>query len=154
MNVAKYLLLAVLLLPFLELAAFIAVARAVGLLWALTLIVASSLAGATILRRAGGNHIARVRVAMGGGAFSALQADSNGAATLFGGILLLIPGFITDVLGLLLLIAPLRRALAALFGRNAAATHDDGVIDLDRDQWRQVPDQALPRGRNDKRGSQ
>lgn len=150
MNVAKYLLLALLTLPFLELAAFIAVAQLVGFLWALTLIAAGSFAGATILRHAGGNHIARVRGAMGGGAFSALQADGNGAATLFAGILLLIPGFITDVLGLLLLIAPLRRALAALLGLHRARAPDDGVIDLDRDQWRQVSDPALPRRDGDR----
>ncbi len=78
--------------------------------------LATSLAGAMVLRHAGGNHIARVRVAMGDGSFTALQADSAGALTLLAGILLLIPGFITDVLGLLLLLAPLRRMLGALLG--------------------------------------
>ncbi len=86
MNVAKYLLLALVALPFLELAAFIAVAQAFGLLWALALIGAGSFAGAMVLRHAGGNHVARVRVAMGDGGFSALQADGPGTATLFAGI--------------------------------------------------------------------
>ncbi len=152
MNVAKYLVLAVLALPFMELAAFIAVAQAIGFLWALMLIVTTSLAGAMVLRHAGGNHIARVRVAMGDGGFSALQADSAGAATLFAGILLLIPGFITDILGLLLLITPLRQALAGLFGLNAAPRRDDGVVDLEPEQWHQVPDPSLPRRRDDERG--
>ena len=74
-----------------------------------------------VLRHAGGNHIARVRVAMGDGGFTALQADSAGTLTLLAGILLLIPGFITDVLGLLLLLAPLRRALGALLGADGRA---------------------------------
>jgi UPF0716 protein FxsA len=143
MNVAKYLLLAVLTLPFLELAVFVAVASSIGFLGALLLLVAGSMAGAMVLRHAGGNHIARVRVAMGDGGFSALQADSAGAATLFAGILLLIPGFITDVLGLLLLIAPLRRALAALFGAKPAPARADGVVDLEPEQWHHVPDPAL-----------
>ena len=151
MNVAKYLLLAVLALPFLELAAFIAVAHAFGLLSALALIGAGSFAGALLLRHAGGNHIARVRVAMGDGGISALQADGAGAATLFAGILLLIPGFITDVLGLVLLIAPLRRALAAVAGFKAAQPRDDGVVDLEPEQWHQVPDPALPPRRDDER---
>jgi UPF0716 protein FxsA len=151
MNVAKYLLFAVLALPFLELAAFIAVAQALGLLWALTLIAAGSFAGAMVLRHAGGNHIARMRVAMGDGGMSVLQADNAGVATLFAGILLLIPGFITDALGLLLLIAPLRRALAALIGLNAAPPGDDGVVDLDPEQWHQVPDPVLPRRHDDER---
>jgi len=150
MNVAKYLLLAVLALPFLELAAFIAVAQAIGFLWALTLIVAGSLAGATVLRRAGGNHIARVRLAMDGGAFSALHADDAGAATLFAGILLLIPGFITDLVGLALLVPVLRRGLAALFGWRQPAPRDDGVVDLQPEQWHRVPDPTLP-NRHDER---
>jgi len=151
MNVAKYLLLAVLTLPLMELAAFIAVVQAIGFLWALTLIVGGSLAGAMVLRHAGGNHIARVRVALGDGGVSALQADGAGAATLLAGILLLIPGFITDALGLLLLIAPLRRALAAGLGLQAAQARDDGVVDLDPAQWHRVPDPVLPRRRDDER---
>ena len=143
MNMAKYLLLAVLALPFMELAVFIAVAGSIGFLWALFLVVATSMAGAMVLRHAGGNHIARVRVAMGDGGFSALQADGAGAATLFAGILLLIPGFITDVLGLLLLFAPLRRALGALFGVKSPPARADGVVDLEPEQWHQVPDAAL-----------
>jgi UPF0716 protein FxsA len=143
MNMAKYLLLAVLALPFMELAVFIAVAGSIGFLWALFLVVATSMAGAMVLRHAGGNHIARVRVAMGDGGFSALQADGAGAATLFAGILLLIPGFITDVLGLLLLFAPLRRALGALFSVKSPPARADGVVDLEPEQWHQVPDAAL-----------
>jgi UPF0716 protein FxsA len=107
MNVAKWVLSVLLMLPFLELAAFIAVAVAVGFGWALGLILASSLAGALILRHAGGNHIARVRVALGQGSFTALQADGSGGLILLAGILLLIPGFITDVVGLAVLAASL-----------------------------------------------
>lgn len=155
MNVAKYLLLAILTLPVMELAVFVAVAGAIGFLWAVLLQVAASTAGAMVLRHAGGNHIARVRVAMGqklgDGGFAALQADSAGSLTLLAGILLLIPGFITDVLGLLLLLAPLRRALGALFGLKAAPARADGVVDLEPEHWHQVPDGALTDRRDDKR---
>jgi UPF0716 protein FxsA len=143
MNVAKWLLLALLALPFMELVVFIAVASSIGFLWALTLVVATSTAGAMVLRHAGGNHIARVRVAMGTNNFTSLQADGPGTLTLIAGILLLIPGFITDALGLLLLLAPLRRALATLFGLRAPPAQPDGVVDLGREQWHQVPDPAL-----------
>jgi UPF0716 protein FxsA len=152
MNVAKYLLLAVLALPLLELAAFIAVAGVIGFLWALMLVVATSMAGALVLRHAGGNHIARVRVAMADGGFTALQADSAGTFTLLAGILLLIPGFITDFLGLLLLLSPLRRLLGALLGLKAAPARADGVVDLEPEQWHQVPDAALTDRRDDERG--
>jgi UPF0716 protein FxsA len=149
MNVAKYLFLAVLALPFLELAVFVAVAHSIGFTLALLLIAAGSLAGSLLLRHAGGNHIARVRVAMGDGGLSAVQADGPGFAVLFAGILLLIPGFITDVFGLLLLIAPLRRALASLAGFDRTRGRADSVVDLDPVQWHQVPDPLLPRRRND-----
>src|SRR6185437_4747668 len=111
MNVAKWLLLTLLALPFRELVALIAGAQAIGFLRALVLMIATSLAGAMVLLYAGGNNLARIRVAMGAGSFTTLQADGTGTLMLLAGILLLVPGFITDVLGLLLLLAPLRRAL-------------------------------------------
>ena len=150
MNVAKYLLLtailAVLLLPLMELAAFVAVAAQIGFFPALALIAAGSFAGVLILRHAGGSHIARGRVAIGEGRITALQADGSGGLVLLAGILLAVPGFITDVVGLLLLIAPLRRAIAAAFGRVEPRTRADGVVDLPPEQWRRVPDPQLPDG--------
>jgi UPF0716 protein FxsA len=151
MNVAKYLLLAVLALPAMELAAFIAVAAAIGILPALALIAAGSFAGLLLLRHAGGNHIARVRVALDEGRFTALQADGRGGMILLAGILLLIPGLITDVLGLLLLLPPLRGALGAAMSGGGAAPRADGVVDLPPDEWRRVPDPALPDRRDNTR---
>jgi UPF0716 protein FxsA len=152
MNVAKWLLFAVLALPAMELAAFIAVAAAIGLLWALALVGATSFVGALILRHAGGNHIARVRVALGEGSFTALQADSSGGLILIAGILLLIPGFITDALGLLLLLAPLRQGMGAAL-RRGPATGADGVVDLAPEQWHHVPDPELPDRRGERERS-
>lgn len=148
MNVAKWLLLALLALPFLELAVFVAVAATIGFAGALGLVLATSFAGAVMLRHAGGNHIARVRVALGEGSFTALQADSSGGYILLAGILLLIPGFITDFLGLLLLIAPLRQVLSEALGRGTPPKRADGVVDLEPEQWRRVPDPALSDRRN------
>jgi UPF0716 protein FxsA len=152
MNVAKYLLLAVFLLPVAELAAFIAVAAAIGFLHAVALVLAGSFAGALILRHAGGNHIARMRVAMGQGGFSALQADGAGAFMLLAGILLLIPGFITDAAAVLILVAPLRRLLSATVRRARPETgrNPDGVVDLEPEQWHRVPDPALPNRRDER----
>jgi UPF0716 protein FxsA len=143
-NVAKWLLLALLALPLMELAVFIAVAASIGFSWTLSLVLAGSLAGALILRHAGGSHIARIRVALADGGMTAVQADSSGFLILLAGILLLIPGFITDILGLLLLIGPLRRALGAALGRGPPRPRADGVVDLEPEQWRRVPDPALP----------
>jgi UPF0716 protein FxsA len=153
MNMAKYLLFALLLLPVMELAAFIAVAATIGFLPALALIAAGSFAGMLILRHAGGNHIARMKVALGEGSFTALQADGTGGLVLLAGILLAIPGFITDALGLLLLIPPLRQAIGAAFGGGGPVRRADGVVDLPPEQWREVPDPELPDRRGNHRES-
>jgi UPF0716 family protein affecting phage T7 exclusion len=118
-NVAKWALLAVLALPILELAVFIAVAAIVGFGWALSLMIAGSLTGLLILYHLGSAQRS----------FTALHADNRGSQVIFAAILLLIPGFITDIVALILLIAPLRRALSA-FGGGVAAARNDGVVDL------------------------
>jgi len=142
MNVAKWLLGTV--LPLAELAAFITVAAAIGFGSALLLVLAGSLAGVLVLRHAGGSHIARVRVALGDGGVTAMKADSDGFIILLAGILLLIPRLISDVLGLLLLIAPLRRQFAAFVGTSGAPPHLDDVVDLEPEQWRRMPDPEMP----------
>jgi UPF0716 protein FxsA len=110
----------------------------------LSLVAAGSAIGLLILRRAGGSHIARVRVALDQGSFTALQADAWGGAILIAGILLLIPGFITDIAALCLLIPPLRHAMRLAIGHVVAPARNDGVVDLPPEQWHQVPDPSLP----------
>ncbi|MBI4366457.1 MAG: FxsA family protein [Deltaproteobacteria bacterium] len=148
---AKWLLLAFLTLPLAELAVFVAVAVGIGFAWAFLLVLATSFAGALVLRHAGGSHISRIRVAMREGSFTSLQADGSGGLILLAGILLLIPGFITDVLGLLLLIAPLRRGFGAVLGGGQPPPRGDGVVDLPPEQWHRVPDPALPDRRDHER---
>jgi UPF0716 protein FxsA len=144
MAIVRWLLLSLLLLPVMELAAFIAVAIAIGFGWALGLLVLGSLTGWMLLRHAGFGHIARVRQAMGQGDFTALRADGTGGLVLLSGVLLLVPGFITDAVALVLLIAPLRRVLAEALGLERPPRAPDGVVDLEPEQWRRVPDPQLP----------
>jgi UPF0716 protein FxsA len=155
MNVAKWLLLAVLVFPLAELAVFITVASAYGFFQALGLLMLGSLAGVMVLRHAGGNHIARVRVAMSQGlnqtTFTTLQADTSGGLILLAGILLVIPGFITDSLALLVLLVPLWRAVSGKLGYGAPPARTDGVVDLEPEQWHRVDDPALTGGRRDER---
>lgn len=148
MNVAKWLLLSLLALPLIELAVFIAVAAAIGFLLALGLLLGASLAGGFVLRHAGGNHIARMRGAMSQGlnreGYAALQANGTGGLILLGGFLLLIPGFITGALGLLVLVVPLWRSLNDALGRKPPTARADGVVDLEPEQWHRVDDPVLP----------
>jgi len=153
MRLARWLMTALLMLPLMELVVFIAVAAAIGFGPAFGLILLGSIAGMLLLRHAGGSHIARVRVAVAGGNFSTLAADTAGSFVLVSGVLLLIPGFITDVIGLVMLVGPLRRAAFALAGvRGVAAPRADGVVDLEPEQWHHVPDRELPDRRDDRDG--
>jgi UPF0716 protein FxsA len=146
MNVAKWLLLALLALPLAELAVFIVVASHIGFALALMLVLAGMLAGSLVLRHAGGSHIARVRAAINQGldqgSFTALRADGSGGGLLLVGILLLIPGFITDALALLV--------LAGTLFRHQPPPRRDGVVDLEPEQWQRVPDPVLPDRREDR----
>ncbi len=147
MNVAIWLLIALLALPLAEIVLFVLVAIWIGFLGALLAVVATSVAGALMLRLGGGSHVERMKVVMGPERVTALQSDSAGTMYLLAAILLLIPGFITDVIGVLLLIAPVRRALGALllkaFAAAAPPRQRDSVVDLDPEDWRQVPDAQL-----------
>ena len=145
MNVAKWVILAVLALPVLELAVFISVGATIGFGWALSLILAGSFCGALILRHAGGGHVARIRAALDHGSFTTLQTDAWGGLTLIAGILLLIPGFITDIVALLLLAGSAHRVFV---GKRPRQT---GVVDLAPEQWHQVPEPSLPDHRKDER---
>ena len=133
------------MLPILELAAFIAVVATIGFGWALSLILAGSICGALILRHAGTGHVARIRIALERGSITALQTDARDGFTLLAGILLLIPGFMTDLVALFLLIGSLRRAFIGTTSRQG-----DGIVDLAPEQWHRMPDRSLPDGHKEK----
>jgi UPF0716 family protein affecting phage T7 exclusion len=70
---------------------------------------------------------------------------------MLGGLLLVFPGFITDLLGAALLVPPLRRWLR---GKLAQARRDqrrrgrdDHIIDLAPSEWQQISDQRRDRPR-------
>jgi UPF0716 protein FxsA len=145
MALGRYVLLALLLLPLAEIVAFVAVASAIGFLKALLLLVATSLFGLLMLR---GEGIARV-VRSGldrGQRFSAVEFHAANFAVLLGGALLVLPGFITDALGVILLLAPRtisRAVLRRLLGRFTRRAQPPDVVDLDREDWRDVPDRPI-----------
>ena len=143
MNVAIWLLIGLLALPLAEIVVFVLVALWAGFNWALLGIVTGSLAGALMLRC--GSHIGSIRMVLGDRRLTALEADTGGTMFLIAGVLLLVPGFITDFVAIILLIGPFRRAIAALLLRalRPASKRADGVVDLEPDEWRQVPPEKL-----------
>lgn len=151
----KWVSLAILLLPFIELGVFALVASAIGLGLALALALGTSLLGAIVLRAAGRGQLVKLRVAASDPELAAFQAMAGGMLVVLGGFLLLLPGFVTDTIGLLLLLAPVRR----LFGRGLRRASGAGprqrrgeeVVDLTPEEWARVPDPELEHHRPDRR---
>ena len=110
-------------LPIAELYVIIQVGGSIGVLPTLALLVLDSLLGAALLRTQGRTAWARFNRALGEGRVPAREVF-DGAMVILGGALLLTPGFITDVFGLILLIpatrALVRRAAAALARRRVS----------------------------------
>ena len=106
-------LLLVLLFPLAEIATFIIVGGAIGVVRTLALVVISTLVGAIMLRDAGVMTALKLQRQKGNPA--AILAE--GGTRMLAGLLLLIPGFLTDIAAILVLI-PLTRSL--LFGKLVA----------------------------------
>lgn len=112
-------------LPIVELLVVIQVARGIGVLPTVALIVFTALVGAILLRSQGRVAWQRFNLALAEGRIPARET-ADGAMIIFGGALLLTPGFITDATGLALLAPPsralLRRGLAGMARRRFAFT--------------------------------
>jgi UPF0716 protein FxsA len=147
MSLVKWAIFGLLMLPFVEIAVFVAVALKLGFLAALALMILTSLAGMAVIRNAGHGDVARVRTAFGERTISRVELDGRGFLTVLGGFLLVLPGFVTDVLGALLLLPPTQTLIRAALRRALARAERDsgrpGVVDLSPDQWRRVPDERI-----------
>lgn len=99
--------LLVLALPLLEIAGFIVVGRQIGVLPTLGLVLASAFAGLILLRIQGFGVMTRIRSEVDAGRDPSRQL-AHGVMVLLAGILLLIPGFVTDIFGILLFLPPAR----------------------------------------------
>jgi len=93
--------------PILELWVIIEVGGLIGILPTLLLLFALSVLGATLLRHQGRGAWRRFNQALMEHRFPAREV-ADGLLITIGGALLLTPGFITDAVGLLLLIPPTR----------------------------------------------
>lgn len=114
------LLLALLFLgiPLLEIWVLIRVGEVIGAGWTVLALVALSIAGGALVKWEGPRAWARFRAALAEGRLPTAEVV-DGALVLFGGALLLTPGFLTDALGLALLIPPTRAVANRLVRRSA-----------------------------------
>jgi UPF0716 protein FxsA len=152
MPFVKWGLIGLILLPLAEVAAFAVIASLIGWFWTFCLFIATSVLGLALLRRSGRRDIDRLRDAWRRNGLRAMHLESPGVGPMLGGILLAFPGFITDALGLLLLVPAVRRRLRARATRAADSHRQQNghrrqngttVVDLTPKEWRQVSNRPL-----------
>ena len=107
------LVLALVVVPLVEVYVLVQVGQAIGALPTIALLLAMSLLGAWLLRREGARTWAAFRRALSSGRVPAKEV-ADGALVVFGGALLLTPGFATDVFGLVCVLPPTRAVLRRL----------------------------------------
>jgi len=106
-------------LPAVEIFAFIEVGRAVGWLLAVAVLLGTSVLGAQLLRIQGRSAIQRVSLAVSERRAPAAAAI-DGVLGFLGAVLLVIPGFVTDALGALLVLPPTRAVTRRWLSRHYA----------------------------------
>lgn len=107
-------------IPIAEIYLIVRIGDLIGVWPTVFLLLASSLAGALLLRHQGRSALNAFRSAVDEGRLPTREVF-DGALILIGGALLLTPGFLTDLVGLLLLLPPTRdlfRALGERFARS------------------------------------
>lgn len=147
----RFIPLALLALPLIEIALFIVVGRAIGVLPTLGLVIAAVILGGFVLRQQGLGVLNRMRTNMQTGTLPG-QTLFDGMLLAVAAVLLIVPGFLGDFVAILLLLPPVRAWLYRTMTRNMRVVetttsyrhsgdptppHLGGpdTIDLDDDDW-------------------
>ena len=158
-SLIPFLLLAV---PIVEIAVFILIGDQIGVFYTLAMIFVTAVLGSILLRIQGFQIIASIRAETAKGRIPGRDLG-NGAMILVAGILLLTPGFVTDGLGFLLFIPPVRALIWSVIAKSVSFTpptstpfshrvdpvtgnRDDEsiIIDLDDDEYSSELDSESP----------
>jgi UPF0716 protein FxsA len=105
---------------FAEIAVLVAVGNAIGGLWVIALLLLSTLVGLSLVRRQGAQTMAAFRESV----FRRQephQEMADGVLIAAAGALIMVPGFISDVVALFLLFPPTRRLVSRRIARKAEA---------------------------------
>ncbi len=116
----RWLILAAIALPFADLAALVALGQRLGGMFAFGYALLGVVIGFQLARLEGGRVMARAREALARGEAPG-EGLAAGLALLVGGLLLALPGPISDALGLALFVGPVRRAVTVWLARRVGA---------------------------------
>lgn len=124
----RWLMLLLVVLPLLEIFVMVKVGSVIGAWTTVMLVIAAAATGVALIRMQGLITWRRVSAALARGQLPAMELI-EGVVILIAGVLLVIPGFISDVLGILCLIPPVRRLIVLWVLRHALSvkpTRSDG----------------------------
>ena len=124
---AALLFVVFIVVPIAELYVIVQVGQAIGVLPTIALLLIDSLLGAWLLRRDGATAWQAFQRALNERRLPAREV-ADGALVLFGGALLLTPGFLSDILGLLCILPPTRAGLRGVL--TAVVARRMGVVGL------------------------
>ena len=110
------LVLLFIVIPIVEIYVIIQVGQAIGALWTIALLIADSVLGSVLMRSQGRAAWLRFNAALAEGRVPHREV-LDGVLVIFGGALLLTPGFATDVFGALLLLPPTRAVIRRVLVR-------------------------------------
>ena len=114
-------------LPVIELWLLITIGKNIGALPTVLMVVGMGALGAALARHEGRRVFTGWRRAIQEGRVPE-EGILEGAMVLVGGVLLLTPGVVTDIMGILLFIRPTRRFIAALVRKKLESSIADGTI--------------------------
>jgi UPF0716 protein FxsA len=136
------------IVPLIEIAFFVVIGNAIGLWPTLIGVLITAVAGSLVLRHQGRALFTEIRGATAQGMLPA-RALADAMMVGIAGVLLLTPGYFTDLLGIALLIPAVRSAIyawlrtrigvvspAGATSPGARGPSEPGTIDLDADDWR------------------
>jgi UPF0716 protein FxsA len=125
------LLAAFIVLPLAELYVILKVGDAIGVVWTIALLAADSVLGTVLLRSQGRAVWRRFNDTLRRGRMPHREVQ-DGVLVIFGGAFLITPGFITDIVGLFLLLPP-TRAVARRLGMRAVTRRVGRRVSRERD---------------------
>ena len=126
-----WLILAVIVaLPVIEIALFVKSADLIGVMATVALAVLAVTSGGILLRQQGLALLWRARTQLAQGQMPIDEAF-DGLCLAAAGFLLILPGFLTDAMALVLLLPPVRRALRSWLGRAVVPPPPPGTIDAE-----------------------
>jgi UPF0716 protein FxsA len=131
--------ISVLLVIAAEIAAFVLVVEHLGFVPALLLLILVSALGPFFIRRVGSGVLAHTRDRLASGEMPTREL-LDGLVVLIGGVMICVPGFVGDALGLLLMIGPVRDLVIWVFGHRLARK----VQKMPRARWRFIDARSTP----------